>query len=68
VGRDAWDDYCSPPKVDAVQQNLIRSILFFRQPFKGSVGKRAGNEGIHDLLQREHEETARGAPNSVAPY
>jgi hypothetical protein len=43
----------------ALKQNLVRSVLLSRQPFKGFIRKQAGNEGVNDLLQREHEQAAR---------
>jgi hypothetical protein len=43
------------PRVDVVEQSLIRPFLLARQPFEGFVSKETRNEGVDDLLQRKYE-------------
>ncbi|HUN63929.1 MAG TPA: hypothetical protein VMU53_18160 [Candidatus Sulfotelmatobacter sp.] len=43
------------PKVEILKQNLIRPVLFFRQPLKGLIRGRPGDKGFNDLLQSEYE-------------
>ncbi len=50
VGLAATSDWSG-----ALRQDLIRSVLLFRQPFEGFVGKQTSNERVDDLLQPKHE-------------
>jgi hypothetical protein len=45
----------TPDRLDALKQNLIRSVLLFCQPFKGFVAKQTSNQGIDDVLQGKYE-------------
>ena len=47
--------YCTPAKSIPLKQNLIRLLLLFRQPLKSFIREQSRDEGVNDLLQREHE-------------
>ena len=48
----------TPDRVNALNQNLIRPVLLFCQPFKGFIREQTGYKGINHLLEREHEHAA----------